>query len=135
MEEKSLIAEESKEENALQQRKSVNFPKTARLLHKRQFQKIIREGRRLSGIFVSIQYASKDSALRPRLGITVSKKFGKAHDRNRFKRVVREAFREYSMHLPLGTEVHILPRSTSRQIKKQDVLSDLAKIPLKTPAK
>lgn len=130
MEEKSSIAEEDKEENALQQLKSVKFPKAARLLNKKQFQKIIKDGRRLYGDTVSMQYTSKDSALSPKLGITVSRKFGKAHDRNRFKRVVREAFREYASKLPSGTVVHVLPRGTFRPMKKQDILSDLCKIPL-----
>jgi ribonuclease P protein component len=132
MEEKLLTAEENKAENALQQPKSLKFPKAARLLHKRQFQKILREGRRFSGETVSIQFISKTSALPPKLGITVSRKFGKAHDRNRFKRIVREAFRELSDRLPLGTEIHILPKLRSHLLRNQDILNDLTKLPLKT---
>lgn len=122
---KSLIAEEDRAENAWQQRKSVKFPKEARLLKRRQFQRIAREGRRLAGKFVSIQYTHQEKPVCPKLGITISKKFGKAHDRNRFKRVVREAFRECSEAFPLGTEIHILPRFIPIHLKKQDIVLDL----------
>ena len=110
----------------------MDFPKEARLLKRRQFQKIAREGRRLAGKVVSIQYLYKETTLRPKLGITTSKKFGKAHDRNRFKRVVREAFRECSATFPLGMEIHILPRLIPIAIKKQDILLDLQLIFRKT---
>ncbi|MBM3208371.1 MAG: ribonuclease P protein component [Chlamydiae bacterium] len=108
----------------------MNFPKAARLLKRGQFQKIVKEGRRLTGRVVTIQYIKKETTLLPQLGITVSRKYGKAHDRNRFKRIVREAFRECSPDLPQGIQIHILPRSTSQDAKKQDVVLDLRQIAL-----
>ena len=110
----------------------MKFPKTARLLRRGQFQKIVREGRRLAGRVVSIQYINRESALCPRLGITISKKYGKAHERNRFKRVVREAFRECKETFPLGLDIHVLPRSKTLDLKKQDIVIDLQLLPKKS---
>jgi len=106
----------------------VKFPKAARLRKRGQFQKIAREGRRLTGRVVTIQYMQKEATLQAQLGITVSKKYGKAHDRNRFKRIVREAFRECIYDLPQGIQIHILPRATSQGAKKQDVVLDLRQL-------
>lgn len=44
-----------------------------------------------------------------KLGITVSKKFGKAHERNYFKRIVREAFRQQRHQLPV-CQVVVMPK-------------------------
>jgi len=103
----------------------LEFPKTSRLLKRRQFQRVAKEGRRLAGRVVSIQFINRESTLSPKLGITISKKFGKAHVRNRFKRVVREAFRESASQFPHGLEVNVLPRFIPEHINKQDVLLDL----------
>ncbi|PCI78600.1 ribonuclease P protein component [Candidatus Aerophobetes bacterium] len=46
----------------------------------------------------------------PKLGITVKKKWGKAHDRNRFKRIVREAYRHVRPHI--DTNIHIVVQPT-----------------------
>ena len=103
----------------------MKFPKAARLLKRGQFLKVAKEGRRLAGRVVSIQYFNRESAPCPKLGITISKKFGKAHVRNRFKRVVREAFRECYHCFPKGLEVNVLPRFKPEPINKEDVLLDL----------
>jgi ribonuclease P protein component len=87
---------------------SVKFPKTARILLKRHFQRIMKAGTKLSGFHIMIHYRAHSLA-RPRLGITVSKKHGKAHERNRFKRVVREAFRHCQHSLPQDIEINVMP--------------------------
>ncbi len=125
-----LIVEEDKVESALLQRKLVKFPKAARLLQRRQFQKIAKEGHRIYGKSIYIQHLIRPHPVPPKLGITVSKKYGKAHDRNRFKRVVREAFREYAIHLPQGMEIHISPKKEQKTIKKHDIALDLLLVPL-----
>jgi ribonuclease P protein component len=104
-------------------RVGLSFPKSLRILSRGQFQKINREGKRLVGKVISLQY--QEGLYQARLGITVSKKYGKAHDRNRFKRVVREAFRECYTHIPQGLTFHILPRFPRSEIGKQAVLDDL----------
>lgn len=54
------------------------------------FQKLFSKGKRAyTPSFMLIYYASKE----PRLGISVGKKHGKAVQRNRIKRLIREAFR------------------------------------------
>jgi ribonuclease P protein component len=46
-----------------------------------------------------------------RLGLSVSKKrVRKAHDRNRVKRVLREAFRLAKAELPTGVDLVVVPR-------------------------
>ena len=42
---------------------------------------------------VLLVYAARNDLGYPRLGLSVSKKVGKAHARNRWKRIIREAFR------------------------------------------
>lgn len=104
-------------------RVGLSFPKALRILSRAQFQKNLREGRRFTGKTVSLFY--HEGISHSKLGITVSKKYGKAHDRNRFKRVVREAFREVYAQVPQKICINILPRLPKTKITKQDVLADL----------
>jgi ribonuclease P protein component len=46
----------------------------------------------------------------PRLGLSVSRKFGNAVARNRWKRRLREAFRLCRVELPQGIDLVVLPR-------------------------
>lgn len=102
------------------------FPKEARLRRRLEYLRVYKTGRRLAGRFVLIDCAQGTSGVK--LGISVSKRYGKAHERNRFKRVVREAFRESLPSLPPDLEINVSPRAGFAPIKKQDILQDLSLI-------
>lgn len=45
-----------------------------------------------------------------RLGISVSRRVGNSPTRNRWKRTIREVFRQHRMQLPPGIDVIVRPR-------------------------
>jgi ribonuclease P protein component len=50
----------------------------------------------------------------PRLGLSVSRKLGGAVARNRWKRLLREAFRLHREQLPTGVDLIVIPRPGSQ---------------------
>jgi ribonuclease P protein component len=89
--------------------KPLLFPKCHRLLKNSEYQYVSRTGRCWKGKDLSIVIARDKRGRRTRLGITVSKRFGKAHVRNRFKRLIRELFRIYGGLLPDGLMLNVRP--------------------------
>jgi ribonuclease P protein component len=103
------------------------LPKSARVLRRSHFKNILKDKHRLVGNWIAVDYRLGRSA-KPRLGITVSRHHGKAHDRNRFKRIVREAFRELYPNLPLSLEANISPRQASPDLCKAIILNELLQL-------
>lgn len=69
------------------------LPKEARLLKRAEFLRVYEQGARVEGRFMTVFLFPNNKGLH-RAGITATKKaIGKAHDRNRAKRLLREAFR------------------------------------------
>jgi ribonuclease P protein component len=64
-----------------------------------------------------------------RLGISVSRKVGKAVIRNRWKRLIREAFRLTRRTLPVGVDLVVIPRrgAEPRLIELKTSLPQLAR--------
>lgn len=60
-----------------------------------------------------------------RLGLIVSKKFGSAVERNRFKRIIRAAIRNLASEIIAPFDLLVLPRDTAHGAKMQDALSSL----------
>ena len=79
--------------------KPEGFPKSARVLRRKEYRTIQRSPLRVVTEHF-IMYARKRRSTKNRIGITVSKKVGNAVVRNRVKRVVRESFRLNRSVLP-----------------------------------
>jgi ribonuclease P protein component len=72
---------------------SFGLPKEARLAKRAEFLRVYDKGFRLEGRFMTVFVLPNESEIH-RVGITATKKaIGKAHDRNRAKRLLRESFR------------------------------------------
>lgn len=104
--------------NQTQAPRSLRFTKKSRLRKPGDYQHLARIGRRFGGKSVSLTTAPSENNW-PRLGITVTRKFGPAPVRNRFKRLCREAFR--TLAPTLSQDFHITP-------KKEAPLPTLASI-------
>lgn len=55
-------------------------------------------------------YCCKNGLAWSRVGISVAKKWGKAHVRNRIRRLLREAFRLSKPDIPKGYDFILIPR-------------------------
>lgn len=60
-----------------------------------------------------------------RLGVTVSRRYGKSHERNRFKRIVRDAFRLSRNTLIQGYDLNIRPRSLAKDASSAEIFQEL----------
>jgi len=103
------------------------FFKRSRLRKRHQFQRLAHNSKRLLGTWIVVESLSNQVGI-TRLGITVTKRFGKAHERNRFKRIVREAFRRCQIKLPAGLDLNIKPREVSKGATSDDIQSELLKL-------
>ena len=100
------------------------FPKSARLLLRKEYQKVYREGVRHVGKYIVADSIFKEGS-NTRLGITTSRKYGNAVVRNRFRRILREAYRQNIEFLPRGMMINIRPRIYAKRAKTNDIAKEL----------
>jgi len=82
---------------------SFDFPKEARLRKRAEFLRVYEQGTRIEGRYVTV-FLLPNGLDRHRVGITATRKaIGKAHDRNRAKRLLRESFRLSQIELNEAT--------------------------------
>ena len=85
------------------------FRPRQRLANAGEFRRVLRSGIRLGGpLFLMV--AADNGSGRNRLGLTVSRRVGKAAERNRVKRLLREAFRRSTLTLRNGFDLVLIPR-------------------------
>lgn len=99
------------------------FPKSARILKHSHYKELAKNSRRFVGNFVTMEYRL-GKVSHPKLGITISKRFGKAHLRNLFKRRIREVFRVYQNWLYPDLELNIYPRGPILLPTIQEIAAD-----------
>ena len=103
----------------------MKFPKSARLLKSREFSRLyqVKNKNRFCSDFFYLDYRFSPSE-QPKLGISASKKFGKAHERNYFKRLIREAFRSQLSSFP-PVEINVIPKSQAKAASLEDLKKEL----------
>lgn len=85
------------------------FPKRLRLRRRREFLAVQRGHSRVVTPHFLV-YGRPNGGRPTRLGVTVSRKVGRSHVRNRVKRLVREAFRRHRDQLPGGLDLVLVAR-------------------------
>ena len=98
--------------------------KRGRLSRSAEFERVYRQGRSHgSRHFVLHAFPREAPADEPRLGVSVSRKVGGAVDRNRVKRLLREAFRAEATRLPAGLDVVIVARPDALELVEREGLA------------
>ena len=90
--------------------KSLSFTKSSRVLRSDHFGKIIRTGACVADGVLVLNGLLIDTDRPSRLGITIPKKVGSAVKRNRWKRLIREAFRTQPDRIPHGYDLVVRPK-------------------------
>ena len=119
--------------------KPEGFPRRLRLRRRREFLRVQRGGRKHHTRFflVFVAPTKRDSQHErpgsdapsdlpgPRLGVTVTRKVGKAVTRNRIKRLVREAFRRERTRLPTGIDMVWVAKRDAASTTFEAVVDDM----------
>jgi ribonuclease P protein component len=101
-------------------------PKRGRLSRSAEFERVYRQGRSVGNRFLVLYSFPRSSAGEAadgtRLGVSVSRKVGGAVDRNKVKRLLREAFATVGDRLPADHDVVVVARPEVRELAEREGL-------------
>lgn len=89
---------------------SEQFRREDRLRRNADFQRVYKQGRSAADRSIVVYGLKSAGGERRRLGLSVSRKVGGAVVRNRWKRLLREAFRQSRQQLPQGLDLIVIAR-------------------------
>jgi len=92
-----------------QTQRRATLPRSVRLRSRRAFRHVFNEQLNASDRWLTVHAARNDVGI-TRLGISVRRRIGPAIRRNRFKRLLREAFRQIRWELPPGMDWIVVPK-------------------------
>lgn len=101
--------------------------KAQRLRKGDEIRKVLDKGRGFEENLFKVFMRPSEKSL-PRLGILASRRVGNAVQRNRIKRLFREAFRSIAGEIKGGVDIVILPRAKSRLAPLEETKGKLRRI-------
>ncbi len=104
--------------------KRLGLPGTLRIRRKRDFAAATAEGRRFGDALLAAKVRGNGLG-RTRLGLAVRRGKGGAVERNRVKRLLREAFRLSLPEIPPGLDVVLMPQGATGRTPLADVSRSL----------
>lgn len=92
-----------------------SLPRMERLKLTKDFDRVFQEGKVLQSDFFTVIYVQNGFDYN-RIAVMVKKKFGKAHERNKVRRWIKEAYRFMKNELVKGFDIIILPRKALSEV-------------------
>ncbi len=107
--------------------KCFGFSKGERLRKHSEFVNVTRNGQKIHTTHF-IVFLTESPEGKTRLGVTVSRRVGKAVKRNRVKRLLREFFRLHKHLLPQGYDVVIIAKPQAGNLDYHQVKKELSQV-------
>ncbi|HZL49204.1 MAG TPA: ribonuclease P protein component [Solirubrobacteraceae bacterium] len=96
-----------------------------RLSRSAEFERVYRQGRSTANRHLVLYTFPSATTERPRLGLSVSRKVGGAAERNRVKRLLREAFASAEGELIAGQDIVVVARPQARELAEREGLAGI----------
>jgi len=103
-------------------------PGRSRLSRSGDFDRVFRQGRSHAGRELVLYVFPRGEEQPSRLGLSVSRKVGGAVQRNRVKRLLREAFAREAEKLPPGTDAVLVARPDARALAEREGLEGIRRV-------
>ncbi len=105
---------------------TASFTQADRLRRRAEYLRVQAQGKRLYSRHFGVTLATTE-APGPRLGLVVTRRFGKAAKRNRMKRLLREFFRRHKGRLP-SQDVVIMAKKGAEALNYDQVAEELGRL-------